>query len=128
MEETLLATESGGGRDGKGWVSRFVWGDGGRELMDEAQRLGYVAAPMVAVTMSQFLVQVVSSMMVGHLGKLDLASAAIATSLTSVTGFSLLVCPPSLLSPSLSRLLCFTFWDNCTSNTDQSGGPIDSPK
>ncbi|KAJ8492759.1 hypothetical protein OPV22_014480 [Ensete ventricosum] len=91
MEETLLAPESGGGRDGKGWVSRFGWGDGGRELMDEAQRLGYVAAPMVAVTMSQFLVQVISSMMVGHLGKLDLASAAIATSLTSVTGFSLLL-------------------------------------
>ncbi|CAL9049336.1 unnamed protein product [Musa banksii] len=91
MEESLLTTESGGGREGKGWASRLGWGDGGRELMEEARRLGYVAAPMVAVTMSQFLVQVVSSMMVGHLGKLDLASAAIATSLTSVTGFSLLL-------------------------------------
>ncbi|KAK8940076.1 MATE efflux family protein 5 [Platanthera guangdongensis] len=46
---------------------------------------------MVGVTLSQYLVQVTSSMMVGHLGELALSSAAIATSLSGVTGFSLLV-------------------------------------
>ncbi|KAG8055827.1 hypothetical protein GUJ93_ZPchr0001g29443 [Zizania palustris] len=47
---------------------------------------------MVAVSLSQYAVQVSSNMMVGHLpGVLPLSSAAIATSLASVTGFSLLI-------------------------------------
>ncbi|PPS10163.1 hypothetical protein GOBAR_AA10492 [Gossypium barbadense] len=45
---------------------------------------------MVAVTVLQYLVQVVSVIMVGHLGELSLSSVAIATSLTNITGFSLL--------------------------------------
>uniref|UniRef100_K3ZMK7 Protein DETOXIFICATION n=1 Tax=Setaria italica TaxID=4555 RepID=K3ZMK7_SETIT len=58
----------------------------------EAGRVGYVAAPMVVVSLSQFGVQVSSNMMVGHLpGELPLSSAAIATSLANVSGFSLLV-------------------------------------
>ncbi|CAL9151650.1 unnamed protein product [Musa hybrid cultivar] len=88
-EETLLTRESGDGETGE--VSRLVWGYAGSELLEEARRLGCVAAPMVAVTLSQFLVPVISSMMVGHLGEVELAGAAIATSLASVTGFSLLV-------------------------------------
>ncbi|XP_021896178.1 protein DETOXIFICATION 12-like isoform X1 [Carica papaya] len=55
----------------------------------EVKRLGYLAAPMVAVTLSQFLIQVISIMMVGHLGELALSSTAIAISLCGVTGFSL---------------------------------------
>jgi Na+-driven multidrug efflux pump len=47
---------------------------------------------MVVVNLSQNAVQVSSNMMVGHLpGVLPLSSAAIATSLTNVSGFSLLV-------------------------------------
>ncbi|KAG0464067.1 hypothetical protein HPP92_020136 [Vanilla planifolia] len=61
------------------------------ELMGEARRLGYLAGPMVGVTLTQYLVQVTSSMMVGHLGELALSSSAIATSLCGVTGFSLLL-------------------------------------
>ncbi|CAN0913722.1 Protein DETOXIFICATION 1 [Linum grandiflorum] len=49
-----------------------------------------IAAPMVGVAVLQYLVQVVSIVMVGHLGTLPLSSVAIATSLTNVTGFSLL--------------------------------------
>lgn len=45
---------------------------------------------MVVATLSQHLVRVVSMMMVGHLGELSLSGAAVATSLTNVTGFSLL--------------------------------------
>jgi len=48
---------------------------------------------MVAVTLSQYLLQVVSMMMVGHLGQLALSSTAMAISLASVTGFSVLVSP-----------------------------------
>ncbi|ESR43938.1 hypothetical protein CICLE_v10011988mg [Citrus x clementina] len=45
---------------------------------------------MVAVSVLQYLLQVVSTVMVGHLSQLALSSVAIATSLTNVTGFSLL--------------------------------------
>ncbi|KAK3161594.1 hypothetical protein QOZ80_1BG0079100 [Eleusine coracana subsp. coracana] len=63
-----------------------------REWAGEAGQLGYLALPMVGVTLSQYAVQVSSNMVVGHLpGVLPLSSAAIATSLATVSGFSLLV-------------------------------------
>ncbi|WOK99920.1 hypothetical protein Cni_G08632 [Canna indica] len=90
MEEELLSREDGG--EEKGWAIVRRWsGCCMGEAFEEARRLGYVAAPMVAVTMSQFLVQVASTMIVGHLGELNLAAAAIAFSLANVTGFSLLM-------------------------------------
>lgn len=63
------------------------WGD----FMQELKKVSSIAAPMVAVSVLQYLLQVVSVTMVGHLGQLALSSVAIATSLTNVTGFSLLV-------------------------------------
>ena len=60
-------------------------------LMQEGTRLGYIAGPMVAVTLSLGLINVISMMMVGHLGELALSSSAVAISLSNVTGFSLLV-------------------------------------
>ncbi|PKA59709.1 MATE efflux family protein 5 [Apostasia shenzhenica] len=80
MEEALLQREE------VGRAERRRCG----EVTAEARRLGYFAGPMVGVTLSQYLVQVTSSMMVGHLGELSLSSAAIATSLCGVTGYSLL--------------------------------------
>ncbi|KAL0801121.1 hypothetical protein Bca101_056297 [Brassica carinata] len=47
----------------------------------------YMAAPMVAVYISQFLLQVISMVMAGHLDELSLSSVSIATSLTNV-GFA----------------------------------------
>lgn len=70
-------------RRGVGW--------GGGALGMEIKRLGYLAGPMVAVVLSQYSLQVISMMMVGHLGELALSSTAIAVSLAGVTGFSLLV-------------------------------------
>lgn len=61
-------------------------------LVRELKKEGLIAAPMVAVVVLQYLLQVVSVVMVGHLGDLSLSSVAIATSLTNVAGFSLLVC------------------------------------
>ncbi|KFK41540.1 hypothetical protein AALP_AA2G142400 [Arabis alpina] len=55
----------------------------------EMRRLGYIAGPMVAVNSSMYFLQVISIMMVGHLGELYLSSTAIAVSFCSVTGFSL---------------------------------------
>ncbi|GJU70767.1 MATE efflux family protein [Tanacetum coccineum] len=60
-------------------------------LADEVKRTCYTALPMVAVLVSQNLLEVSSIMMVGHRSELELATTAIATSLTNVTGFSLLV-------------------------------------
>lgn len=111
MEEGLLSKERREEEEEewerRRWVGAVTrWGS---ELKEEGRRMGYVAAPMVAVTLSQYLVQVISSMMVGHLGELALSSSAIATSLTGVTGFSLMVSPlPSLLF-STSFLLFILF-------------------
>lgn len=58
---------------------------------EEVKRVGIIAGPLVAVILTQYLLQVVSTMMVGHLGKLALSSTSIAISLSGVTGFSLLV-------------------------------------
>ncbi|XP_050273350.1 protein DETOXIFICATION 12-like isoform X6 [Quercus robur] len=57
----------------------------------ELKRLGFLAGPMVVVTLSQYMLQVISLMMVGHLGELALSSTALAISLSGVTGFSLLL-------------------------------------
>ncbi|KAI3726440.1 hypothetical protein L1987_66237 [Smallanthus sonchifolius] len=59
-------------------------------LAEEVKRSCYIALPMVVVTVSQNLLRVASMSMVGHLGELELAGTAVATSLTNVTGFSLL--------------------------------------
>ncbi|BBG95956.1 MATE efflux family protein [Prunus dulcis] len=61
-----------------------------RVFLKELRKVSYVAAPMVAVTVMQYLIQVVSVMMVGHVDQLSLSGVSIATSFTSVTGFSLL--------------------------------------
>lgn len=63
----------------------------------ELNKVSYIAMPMVVVSVSQYLLRAASMMMLGHLGELALSGAAIATSLSNVTGFSLLVSP--LFSP-----------------------------
>ena len=55
------------------------------------KKFSSMAAPMVAVAVSQYLLQVISIVMAGHLDEISLSGVAIATSLTNVTGFSLLV-------------------------------------
>ncbi|KAI3779020.1 hypothetical protein L2E82_08448 [Cichorium intybus] len=77
MEEGLILKEKD---------DRITW----RILADEMKKLGFLAGPMVAVTLSQFLLQVITAMMVGHLGELSLSSTSIAISLSNVTGFSLI--------------------------------------
>lgn len=61
------------------------------EYVEEVKKLSCIAGPMVAVNLSQYFLQVISLMMVGHLGELFLSSTAIAISFCAVTGFSLLV-------------------------------------
>ena len=51
----------------------------------ELKRSGSLAGPMVAVTLTQYMLEVISMMMVGHLGELALSSTAIATSMGGAT-------------------------------------------
>ncbi|RDX99661.1 Protein DETOXIFICATION 9, partial [Mucuna pruriens] len=60
-------------------------------FVEQLKKVSLMAAPMVAVTVSQFLLQVVSLMMAGHLDQLSLAGVALATSFADVTGFSILM-------------------------------------
>lgn len=80
MEEGLLEKKEEKGR-------KVEW----KEIIEEMKRVSWVAGPMVAVLMSQYLLQVVTLMMVGHLSPLYLSSTALAVSLAAVTGFSFLV-------------------------------------
>lgn len=93
MEKGLLEKE----REGDSSVI-ITWGVFAQEVKD----VGFLALPMVTVTLSQYFLQIISMTMVGHLGKLALSSTAIAISLCGVTGFSLLV---SLLFPFAYRSL-----------------------
>lgn len=81
MDKSLLI-EEGEDRGGVERCGLFV---------AEVKRLGYIAGPMVAVNLSQYFLQIISIMMVGHLGQLSLSSTAIAISFCAVSGFSLLV-------------------------------------
>ncbi|KAK4711975.1 hypothetical protein R3W88_006488 [Solanum pinnatisectum] len=78
MEEQLL--ENG---ENRRWIITETY-------CEELKKLSYIAAPMMAVSVLQYLLQVVSMMMVGHLDQISLSSVSIATSITNVTGFSLL--------------------------------------
>lgn len=57
---------------------------------EEAKKQGWLAGPLIAVSLLQFCIQIISIMFVGHLGELPLSSASIATSFGSVTGASVL--------------------------------------
>ncbi|KAL4280621.1 hypothetical protein GQ457_03G031040 [Hibiscus cannabinus] len=60
------------------------------DSLKELKIVGALAAPVVAVTVLQHLLFVVSTMMVGHLGELQLSGVSIATSFATVTGLCFL--------------------------------------
>lgn len=78
------------------------------EMVEEVKVLSCISGPMVVVNLSQYFLQVISIMMVGHLGKLYLSSTAIAISFCAVTGFSLLV---SLQIKPSSLIIIFYLFD-----------------
>ncbi|KAJ6421355.1 hypothetical protein OIU84_028684 [Salix udensis] len=78
MDQTLLPTEE------KRWV--LTWD----AFVEELRRVSCLAAPMVVVSVTLYLLQVVSVIMAGHLSELSLSGVSMATSFTNVTGFSLL--------------------------------------
>ncbi|XP_039787086.1 protein DETOXIFICATION 16-like [Panicum virgatum] len=105
MEAPLLAAATGTGK-------KIGAGEEGSLAVREVKKQMYLAGPLVAGFLLQNLIQMVSVMFVGHLGELALASASIATSFASVTGFSLLVsisrCPSLFILSFLSSRIRFT--------------------
>ncbi|XP_010528510.1 PREDICTED: protein DETOXIFICATION 9-like isoform X2 [Tarenaya hassleriana] len=57
---------------------------------EKLKKVASMAAPMVAVNLSQYLLQATSTMIVGHQSEVSLAGIALASSFANVTGFSLL--------------------------------------
>lgn len=88
----------------------------------ELKKTSLLAAPMVMTTLLQYLMQVVSLMMVGHLGRLPLSAVAIATALTNVSGFSLLVSILILSCQKLCILLFEQLYNLMESSQEWSGG------
>jgi MATE family multidrug resistance protein len=88
----------------KGGSDSITWG----VFVQEVKDVCFLALPMISVTLAQYFLQIISLMMVGHLGKLALSSTAIAISLCAVSGFSPLV---SLFFPlSLSYVFILYFY------------------
>ncbi|XP_057868199.1 protein DETOXIFICATION 16 [Cryptomeria japonica] len=87
MLDPLLATEDtvvfGDEQDEVKYSGALVW--------EEVKKQCWLAGPMVSVSLLQYSLQVVSVMVVGHLGELALSSASIATSFASVTGITVLI-------------------------------------
>ncbi|XP_065860244.1 protein DETOXIFICATION 16-like [Euphorbia lathyris] len=61
------------------------------EAVEEVKKQLWLAGPLVAVSLLQYCLQMISVMFVGHLGQLSLSGASMATSFATVTGFSLLL-------------------------------------
>lgn len=90
LEARLIITPNHERRDheeggGGGW---FIIRE---EILEEGKKQMVLAGPLIAVSLLQYCLQVISIMFVGHLGELPLASASLATSFASVSGFSVLV-------------------------------------
>ncbi|KAL1194289.1 Protein DETOXIFICATION 1 [Cardamine amara subsp. amara] len=56
----------------------------------ELKKVSRLAAPMAIVTIAQYLLPVISVMVAGHNGELQLAGVALASSFTNVSGFSIM--------------------------------------
>ncbi|KAJ6431774.1 hypothetical protein OIU84_019119 [Salix udensis] len=61
------------------------------DFIGEAKKQLLLSGPLIAVSLLQYCLQIISIMFVGHLGELALSSASMACSFASVTGFSVLL-------------------------------------
>jgi len=62
-----------------------------KEVTEEAKKQLWLAAPVIFVSVSQFSLQMISVMFVGHLSELFLASVSLSTSMVNTTGFNVMV-------------------------------------
>ena len=69
----------------------------------------HLAGPMILVNLSQISFQIISCMIVGHLGELALSSCSLATSMATVTGFCFMVRAPYSASLCLFSIHFFLY-------------------
>lgn len=81
LDAALISGGEGGG--GTRTAGELFW--------QEVKKQLWLAGPLVAASLLQNILQVISIMFVGHLGELALSGASMATSFAGVTGFSFLV-------------------------------------
>ncbi|XP_030440152.1 protein DETOXIFICATION 16-like [Syzygium oleosum] len=80
------------GDDNRAHSYSLVRRDGKRAIIiEEVKKQVWLSGPLIGVSMLQESVPVISTMFVGHLGKLPLSGASMATAFASVTGFSVLL-------------------------------------
>ncbi|CAA7030275.1 unnamed protein product [Microthlaspi erraticum] len=79
MEDPLLVNAK---REEEQEIKKIRW--------EKLKKVASMAAPMVVVNISQYLIQATSTMIVGHKGENSLAGIALASSMANVTGFGLL--------------------------------------
>ncbi|KAJ8773133.1 hypothetical protein K2173_028310 [Erythroxylum novogranatense] len=92
LNSPLIRIACEGDTDGLGKRERSYGSEIRRkEIIDEVKKQLWLAGPLVAVSLLQYCLQMISVMFVGRLGELSLSGASMATSFASVTGFSLLV-------------------------------------
>ncbi|KAK8962813.1 MATE efflux family protein 5 [Platanthera guangdongensis] len=65
--------------------------ESGGEVFAELKKQLSLAGPLIASSLLQYILQVISLMFVGHLGRLSLSGASMATSFAGVTGFSVMM-------------------------------------
>ncbi|VVA98371.1 unnamed protein product [Arabis nemorensis] len=82
MEEPFLV------RDDQLVPCKATWQRG--QFMVELKKVSRLAAPMATVTIAQYLLPVISVMVAGHYGELQLSGVALATSFTNVSGVSVI--------------------------------------
>ncbi|XP_057735474.1 protein DETOXIFICATION 16-like isoform X1 [Arachis stenosperma] len=61
------------------------------DIVEEAKKQLWLAGPLIAVSLLQFSLQMISIMFVGHLGNLFLSGASLGFSFASCTGYSVLL-------------------------------------
>ncbi|MED6136465.1 Protein DETOXIFICATION 17 [Stylosanthes scabra] len=61
------------------------------DIVMEAKKQLWLAGPLIAVSLLQYSLQMISIMFVGHLGNLPLSGASLGSSFASVTGYSVLL-------------------------------------
>ncbi|KAL6604798.1 hypothetical protein ACP70R_042742 [Stipagrostis hirtigluma subsp. patula] len=88
LEDGLLIAPAECKDDGGGSLAMAVVVPAASE---EVKRQLWLAGPLIAGSLLQSLIQMISVMFVGHLGELPLAGASMASSFAAVTGFSLLL-------------------------------------
>lgn len=95
-----IRNDHGGERKGGRWWNRVL-------DVEEARIQLLFGLPMILTNVFYYSITLVSVMLAGHLGKLELAGATLANSWATVTGLAFMVCFPKKLLSGFGFILYF---------------------